>query len=101
MHEFKKFFFQISGSPDSFGISCLNFSCKIYIMKISNGGLFVLLGCSGSRGMRQTFSCLSKLGGTTNLLRLINLTILDSFFRDNSAKNYRSDLSKGAKDASR
>ena len=25
-----------------------------------------LLGCSASRRMRQTFSCLSKLGGTTN-----------------------------------
>ena len=30
-----------------------------------------LLGCSASRGRRQTFSCLSKLGGTTNLIRLL------------------------------
>ena len=29
----------------------------------------ILLGCSASRGLRQTFSCLSKLGGTTNLIR--------------------------------
>ena len=31
----------------------------------------ILLGCSVSRGMQQTFSCLSKLGGTTNLIRLL------------------------------
>ena len=30
-----------------------------------------ILGCSASRGMRQTFSCLSKLGRTTNLIRLL------------------------------
>ena len=30
-----------------------------------------LLGCSASRGMKQTFSCLSKLGGTTNLTRFL------------------------------
>ena len=30
-----------------------------------------LLGCSDSRGMRQTFSCLSKLEGTTNLIQLL------------------------------
>ena len=30
-----------------------------------------ILGCSDSRGMRQTFSCLSKLGGTNNLIRLL------------------------------
>ena len=30
-----------------------------------------LQGCSASRGMKQTFSCLSKLGGTTNLIRLL------------------------------
>ena len=30
-----------------------------------------LLGCSASRGMRQTFAGLSKLGGTTNLMRLL------------------------------
>ena len=30
-----------------------------------------VLGCSASRGMRQTFSCLSKLEGTTNLIRLL------------------------------
>ena len=29
------------------------------------------LGCSDSRGMRQKFSCLSKLEGTTNLIRLL------------------------------
>ena len=28
-------------------------------------------GCSASRGMRQTFSCLSKLVGTTNLIRFL------------------------------
>ena len=55
-----------------------------------------LLGCSASRGMRQTFSCLSNLGGATNLIRqlfghvkqvflrswrtLVILTILDGFF---------------------
>ena len=55
-----------------------------------------LLGCSDSPGMRQTFSCLSKLGGTTNLIRFlfghvkevslsvwwifVNLTILHGFF---------------------
>ena len=30
-----------------------------------------ILGCFASRGMRQTFSCLSKLGGTTNLTRFL------------------------------
>ena len=30
-----------------------------------------LLVCSASRGMRRTFSCLTKLGGTTNLIRLL------------------------------
>ena len=55
-----------------------------------------LRGCFPSRGMRQTFSYLSKLGGTTHLygssfitlskyfLRVwwifVNLTILDGFF---------------------
>ena len=30
-----------------------------------------LLGCSATRGMRQTFYCLSKLGGMTHLIRLL------------------------------
>ena len=30
---------------------------------------FILLGCSASRGVRQTFSRSSKLGGATNLIR--------------------------------
>ena len=30
-----------------------------------------VLGCSAARGMRQTFSCLSKFEGTTNLIRLL------------------------------
>ena len=30
-----------------------------------------ILGCSDSRGMRQTFSCLSKVEGMTNLIRLL------------------------------
>ena len=33
--------------------------------------LVLLLECSASRGMRQTFSCLSKLEGTTNLTRFL------------------------------
>ena len=33
--------------------------------------LFLLLESSASRGMRQIFSCLSKLGGATNLIRLL------------------------------
>ena len=66
--------------------------------------------------MRQTFSCLSELGGTTNLIRLLfchevsiskglvdfcKFDNLRRFFRDNSAKDYRRDLPKGGKDVSR
>ena len=31
----------------------------------------IVTGCSDSRGMRQTFSCLSKFGGMTNLIRIL------------------------------
>ena len=68
--------------------------------------------------MRQTFSCLSKLGGTTNLIRflfgqvsisvsisegLVDFRKFDNFtrlFRNNSAKNCCSELSKDGEDAS-
>ena len=66
--------------------------------------------------MRQTFSCLSKLGGTTNFNAvplwpslvsdyngLVDFRKFDNFrgfFRDNSAKNCHSTLPKGGKDAS-
>ena len=59
------------------------------------GHVNALLGCSASRGLRQAFSCLSKLGGMTNLIWLlfghiklvflrvwwifVNLTYLDGF----------------------
>ena len=63
--------------------------------------------------MRQTFSCLSKLGGATNLIRFLfgqvsiskglvdfcKFDIFRRFFRNNSAKNYRSDLPMSRKDA--
>ena len=63
--------------------------------------------------MRQIFSYLSKLGETTNLndfflvtssisKGLVDFCKFDNFrriFCDNSAKNYRSDLPKGGKDA--
>ena len=63
--------------------------------------------------MRQTFSCLSKLGGPTNLTRflfghgiykgLVDFCKFDNFrrfFPNNSAKNCRSEFSKDGKDAS-
>ena len=61
--------------------------------------------------MRQIFSCLSKLRGTTNLIGKVRVSISKGlvdfckfdnfrrFFRNNSAKNYRSELLKGEKDA--
>ena len=65
-------------------------------------------------GMRQTFSCLSKLGGTTNFKTVIHwpsLVIIfnrladfpkfdniSRFFRNSSAENYTSKLAKNGKD---
>ena len=66
--------------------------------------------------MRQTFSCLSKLGATTifntvphrpSLVSIFNgladfrkFDNFSRFFRDNSAENCRSELLKDEKDAS-
>ena len=61
--------------------ACISISPGIN-KKIHNHKGWLILGCSGSRGMRQTFSCLSKLGGTTNLMRLFfgHVLILPSVY---------------------
>ena len=69
---------------------------RFFCTQIAFGIIPLLLGRSASREMRQTFSSLSKLGGTTNLIQFlfghvkkvllrvwrifVNLTILDGFF---------------------
>ena len=62
--------------------------------------------------MRQTFSCLNKLGGTTNFNTVPLLQVLNGladfrkfdnfsrFFLNNSAENCCSELSKDEKDPS-
>ena len=47
------------------------FIYKNMIKNVLRDSAELLLGGSASRGMRQTFSCLSKLGGTTNLIRFL------------------------------
>ena len=44
---------------------------SIFVCAPNFRSVSLLLGCSVSRGMRQTFSCFSKLGGTTSLIRLL------------------------------